>query len=180
MASSFNSHKMIAITPWGFNQRAEFLENLEEFKEYPFLKAAVEDVHELHFCAARKTPNRRHVICLMFDAIEFVLYETLLLNDRDIYKSGQNTIGFDDSLKECQRLGVEIPLIGTVRQIQKHRGDAKHHAQTPDENAYQRLLGNFEIIFSRLIHEQFEGILGNTVEELPMLSHRVALFETYR
>ena len=171
----------LAGTPRGdFDRRAKMLENDEELKEYPFLRAGLEDIQEVHLCAARETVNRRHVICLMFDAIEFVLYEILLLNDRDIYRSGQNTIGFDEALAECHKIGVEIPLIGTVRQIQKYRGDAKHHAQTADETAYHRLFGNFEIICSRLISEQFEGSLGDVLEGFPLLSHRVALFESYR
>jgi hypothetical protein len=33
---------------------------------------------------------------------------------------------------------------------------------------------------SRLIHEQFEGVLGDTLDALPILSHRLALFESYR
>ena len=164
------------------HQRAETIGDLEVLKEFPFLKAALEDLEELQLCASRETTNRRHVVCLMFDALEFVLYEILLLHERDIYRTGQNTIGFDDALRVCQGLGLEIPLIGTVRQIQKCRGDAKHHAQTPDETAYQRLLGNFEIIMSRLVHEQLhlEDVLGDALTALPLLSHRLALFESYR
>ena len=154
--------------------------DLEALKEYPFLTAALEDLVELQLCASRETTNRRHVVCLMFDALEFILYEILLLHERDIYRTGQNTIGFDDALCICQEFGLEIPLIGTVRQIQKCRGDAKHHAQTPDKTAYQRLLGNFEIIISRMVHEQFEGVLGDALTTLPLLSHRLALFESYR
>lgn len=160
--------------------RAGTLSDLQSLKEYPFLRAALEDLEELQLCASRESTNRRHVVCLMFDALEFVLYEILLLHERDIYRTGQNTIGFDDALSICQETGIEIPLIGTIRQIQKHRGDAKHHAQTPDEIAYQRMLGNFEIIVSRLVYEQFERVLGETLKTLPLFSHRLALFESYR
>ncbi|MCY4503728.1 MAG: hypothetical protein OXE57_19510 [Alphaproteobacteria bacterium] len=180
MRSLLNANEISSISRWGFNQRVKLLEDHEDLNEYPFLRAALEDILELHSCAARESVNRRHVICLMFDAIEFMLYETLLLNDRDIYRSGQNTIGFDDALAGCHDIGIEIPLIGTIRQIQKHRGDAKHHAQTPDESAYDRLFGNFGIICSRLINEQFEHSLSILLAELPVLSHRVALFESYR
>lgn len=153
---------------------------LEALKEYPFLRAALEDIEEANLCVSREIPNRRHVICLMFDALEFVLYEILLLHENDIYKTGQSTIGFDDALSISQKLGVNIPLIGTVRQIQKHRGDAKHHAQTPDEPAYQSICRNFQIIVSRLVHEQFEGVVGDVVKDFGLLNHRFALFECYR
>ena len=180
MRSKVKSGEKFMIHPWSVPQRANGIQKIEELKEYPFLKAAIEDIHELQFRIAHEPVNRRHVVCLMFDAIEFVLYEILVVNDCDIYKSGQNTIGFNDALQKCQAINIEIPLIGAIRQIQKNRGDAKHHAQTPDETAYERLLGNFEIVFSRLINEQFEGIVDNVLEDLPILSHQVALFETYR
>ena len=180
MNSTFKPNGNHPLAPRVRHRRAEMLGEIEALKEYPFLRAALEDAEELQLCASRETTNRRHVVCLMFDALEFVLYEILLLHDRDIYKSGQSTIGFDDALSVCKEIDIEIPLIGTIRQIQKHRGDAKHHAQTPDEPAYQRLIGNFGIIMARLVHEEFEGVLWDAPRSLPLLSHRVALFETYR
>lgn len=168
------------LTPEYHRQQPSEARNLDALEESPFLKASIEDLEEVHLAGSRKTPNRRHVVCLMFDALEFVLYEILLLHNRDIYRSGQSTIGFDDALRICQELGVEIPRIGVVRQIQKHRGDAKHHAQSPEEAAYQRMVGTFEIIMSRLVYEQFEGVLGEAVLALPLLNHHVALFESYR
>jgi hypothetical protein len=68
--------------------------------------------------------NRRHVVNLIFDALEFTFYEILLLNEQDIYQTGQNTIGFDAALNACKKLGIDIPLIGTVLAIHKLRGDA--------------------------------------------------------
>jgi hypothetical protein len=95
---------------------------------YPFLKAALEDYALVAQIASEGVGNTRHAVCLMHDSIEFVLYEALLLTDYDIYKSGQNTIGLDEALGACGKREIDIPLIGTIRSIQKHRGDAKHHA----------------------------------------------------
>src|SRR6476661_5521220 len=128
---------------------------MEWLDEYPFLSASLEDyilALELSFSEIGKP---RHVVCLMHDVVEFLLYEILISIDYDIYKSGQNTIGLDEALSACTKRGVEIPLIGTIRSIQKHRGDAKHHAQTPQDNAYMKMLSEFRIITSRLIHEHF-------------------------
>lgn len=116
----------------------------------------------------------------MFDAIEFVLYEILNSNERDIYRGGQNTIGFDEALSECQKMGIQIPMIGAIRQIQKQRGDAKHHGQTPEADDFQRLSATFSVIMARLIVEQFEETFGGDIKKLPLLSHEVALFECYR
>jgi hypothetical protein len=128
-----------SLLPTTRHQPIESFRGLETLKEYPFLTAALEDLAEIELCTSRAVPNRRHVVCLMFDVLEFVLYEILILHGQDIYRSGQNTIGFDDALRACKELGVEIPRIGVVRDVQKHRGDAKHHAQSPDEDSYQRL-----------------------------------------
>lgn len=170
---------MLLLSPQLHRQRLN-LDQLEFLQEYPFLKAAIEDLGEAHLAAAHEQPNRRHVVCLMFDCLEFVLYEIMLLHEQDIYKTGQNTIGFDNALRACQDLGVETPFIGTVREIQKTRGDAKHHAQVPTDATYQRLIRNFEIVISRLVHEQFESVLADAISALPLQSHRVALYESYR
>jgi molecular chaperone DnaJ len=45
----------------------------------------------------------------MFDALEFVLYEILLIHERDIYRNGQHTMGFDDALNACLDIDIEIP-----------------------------------------------------------------------
>ena len=42
------------------------------------------------------------------------------------------------------------------------------------------MLGNFQIVISRLVHEQFEGPLTDTLPKLPLFSHHIALFECYR
>jgi hypothetical protein len=93
-------------------QPVESIRTVQTLKEYPFLKAALEDLEEIQLCDSRKVPNRRHIVCLMFDVLEFVLYEILLLHERDIYRSGQHTIGFDDALSACKELGVECRLAG--------------------------------------------------------------------
>jgi hypothetical protein len=148
--------------------------------DFPFLRAALEDLQAAQRYASTDQPNRRHVICLLFDALEFIFYEILLLHEKDIYKSGQNTIGFDDALDACRKIPIEIPLIGTVRAVQKHRGDAKHHAQSPEDNAYDLVQRNLPIVISRLIYEQFEPILGDVPSRLPIIRHHVALFTSYR
>lgn len=167
-------------TVHGDGRKASDTDHLDALRDYPFLRASLEDLEAAYCYASTERPNMRHVVCLMFDALEFLLYEILLLHEKDIYRTGQNTIGFDEALKICRELQFEIPLIGTVRDVQKHRGDAKHHAQSPDGAAFLRMLGKFRIIVSRLIHEQFEGPLADTLPRLPLVSHHVALFECYR
>jgi hypothetical protein len=43
---------------------AETIGRLDLLKEYPFLKAALEDLEEIQLCTSREVPNRRHVVCL--------------------------------------------------------------------------------------------------------------------
>src|ERR1035438_486742 len=122
--------------------------------EYPFLAAALEDYSLALRLAGdsdgitRRVANMRQAVCFMHDALEFLFYEVLLARDADIYSTGQNTIGFDAALEECKKRGVSLPLIGTIRAIQKHRGDAKHHAQTPHGDTGERLGLAFRLIFS--------------------------------
>jgi hypothetical protein len=109
-----------------------------------------------------------------------MLYESLLALDQDIYKNGQNTIGLDAAMVHCKTHGIDIPLLGTIRTIQKHRGDAKHHAQTPHEAAFAKMMGEFRIIASRLVYERFGQVLGSELQELGLLPYHVALYESYR
>ena len=111
--------------------------------DFPYLRAALEDLQVAQRYASTDQPNRRHVICLMFDALEFIFYEILLLREKHIYRSGQNTIGFDDALDACRRLPIAIPLIGTIRNLQKHRGDAiiRHHLALFTSYRRQRNVG---------------------------------------
>jgi hypothetical protein len=148
--------------------------------DFLFLRAALEDLQAAQRYAALDRPNRRHIICLLFDALEFILYEILLLHEKDIYRGGQNTIGFDDALEACRKLPIEIPLIGTVRNLQKNRGDAKHHAQSPDDNAYDSIQRNLPVVISRLVYEQFEPVIGSIPPQLAIITHHVALFTFYR
>ncbi len=156
------------------------MDNLPTLEEYPFLKAGLEDAVFVSEISAGRWGTARHAACLMHDAIEFTLYEILLLENQDIYSSGQRTIGLDRALDACRKVGVDIPLIGTIRTIQKHRGDAKHHAQVPHESAYRKMIGEFRIVISRLIHEQFGKALGSTIGSLGLLIYHTALYETYR
>jgi hypothetical protein len=148
--------------------------------QYPFLQAGLEDYAFVSRIVSGKSGNARHAVCLMHDAIEFTLYEVLRLVNHDIYSSGQNTIGLDAALTACQKLGIEVPLVDTVRVIQKHRGDAKHHAQTPHENAYRKMIGEFRVIMSRLVHEQFGQALGQSIYKLGLLPYHTALYDLYK
>jgi len=147
---------------------------------YPFLKAALDDMLLASELTGRTVGSPRHVICLLYDAVEFVLYESLFALDQDIYKNGQNTIGLDAAIALCKSNGIDLPLLGTIRRIQKHRGDAKHHAQTPHEAAFAKMTGEFRIIASRLVHERFGQVLGNELQGLGLLPYHVALYECYR
>jgi len=152
----------------------------EKLNKYPFLTASLEDLAFISEIASGRVGTPRHAVCLMHDSIEFTLYEILLLENQDIYTSGQRTIGLDRALEACCKLNIDIPLIGTIRAIQKHRGDAKHHAQIPHETAYRKMIAEFRIVTSRLIHEQFGKALGETLKELGMLSYHTALYDSYR
>jgi len=99
--------------------------------EYPFLKAALEDAHVSGELQKRGIGSARHVVCLYHDTIEFLLYECLKSQGVDIYRNGQNTMGLDDAIKMCEEKGILLPLISTIRTIQKHRGDAKHPQSGP-------------------------------------------------
>jgi len=152
----------------------------EEIDKYPFLKAGLEDAALVSEIASGRIGSPRHAVCLMHDAIEFALYETLLVNNQDIYVSGQNTTGLDRALDLCRKLDIDIPLIGTIRTIQKHRGDAKHHAQIPHEKAFQKMIGEFRIVISRIIYEQFGKVLGETIRNIGILPYHTALYDSYR
>ncbi len=146
---------------------------------YPFLRACVED-----YCLAIKLSSdpglARHAVCLMHDAIEFALYEILVHTNHDIYRDGQHTIGLDEALATCRRLNVNVPLIGTIRAIQKHRGDAKHHAQRPDGKVFDKILREFRIIVSNLVHEHFGESLGESLATLGLATYHQGLYDCYR
>ena len=122
----------------------------------------------------------RYAICLMHDALEFLFYEILLANDIDVYSSGRNTIGFDTALLECKKLKISLPLIGTIRQIQKLRGDAKHHGQVPDTEAFKRIVRAFQLIFSVLCFENFGQQLGVELGKGGISQYHLALYDLYR
>lgn len=153
---------------------------MTELEQYSFLKSALEDSKLLSEIASGKLGTPRHAVSLMHDAIEFVLYEVLLLSDQDIYRDGQHTMGLDSALAACQKLNIDIPLIGTIRAIQKHKGDAKHHAQVPHEQAFRKMLAEFRIVMSRFLYEQFGQALGESLRQLELLPYHVALYDSYR
>src|ERR1700722_13520109 len=148
--------------------------------EYPFLKAALADIHVSSELRKADIGSARHVVCLFHDVIEFLLYECLMAQGVDIYKNGQNTIGLDEAIKACVQIGIPLPLQSTIRTIQKHRGDAKHHAQTPHEDAFQRMAADFPIIVSRVIHEQFGQVLAVEIGSLNLLPYHFALYLSFR
>jgi hypothetical protein len=149
-------------------------------ESYPFLKAALDDMLLASKLSSHKIGTPRHIVSLLYDTLEFILYEVLLTLDQDIYRDGQNTIGLNAAIALCKTQRIDLPLLGTIRTIQKYRGDAKHHAQMPDEAAFARIQGEFRIIASRLIHERFGQVLGREIEQLGLLPYHVALYESYR
>ena len=150
-------------------------EHLSKLDAFPFLLASIEDA-----TAAQSAKNPRHSVCLMHDAIEFLLYEVLQSEGIDIYESGQNTIGLNLALREYKVLYGESPLNSTIRTIQKHRGDAKHHAQLPDGRALERMSSEFPVLMSHLLFSHF----GQAVTEAGAASHflpiHLASFRIYR
>jgi hypothetical protein len=147
---------------------------------YSFLKAALDDMLLVSELTKHGIGSARHIVTLLHDAVEFILYESLLAEDEDIYRNGQNTIGLDAAIGLCKARHIDLPLLGTIRAIQKHRGDAKHHAQHPHDAAFAKIVGEFRIIASRLVHERFGQALGVELKDLGLLPYHVALYESYR
>jgi hypothetical protein len=67
--------------------------SVDALAPYPWLRACIED-YALAARLSLEPAQSRHAVCLMHDAIEFLLYEILLLTEHDIYNDGQHTIGF--------------------------------------------------------------------------------------
>jgi hypothetical protein len=148
--------------------------------ETPFLLAAIEDALAAQELSMGSAPKGRHLVTLMHDAIEFVLYEVLVSDEVDIYESGQSTIGLNEALRKYAAEYGEPPLIASIRTIQKHRGDAKHHGQVPDQGAMGRMQADFPVLMSRLVFRHF----GQLLTELNLVEHflplHVAMFYSYR
>jgi hypothetical protein len=154
---------------------------MSDLKEYPFLAVALEDMRLASALAGPKSASPRHVVLLLHDALEFLLYEILLALDQDIYKNGQTTIGLDAAISACKTIGVHLPLIGTIRSIQKFRGDAKHHAQVPQKEPMDRIIAQFRVIVSRLVHEHFgQALAPEVLATVGLLPYHTALYESYR
>ena len=151
----------------------------QPLSEFPFLNAALED-YSLAIRLAGEGGNSRQSVCFMHDALEFLLYQILSARDCDIYKNGQNTIGFDAALDKCKSEGISLPLITIIREIQKRRGDAKHHAQKPNDIEFNRITAGFKILFTVMCFEQFgdsEAILIASKLHNP---YHIALHDLYR
>lgn len=144
-----------------------------------FLKAGLEDAALAARLQAGKGGSARHAVNLMHDSLEFILYEILQTAGQDVYKDGQNTIGINDAIEKCVKAKIDLPLMGTIRTIQKHRGDAKHHAQIPHEAAFSKMIAEFRIVLSRLLHEHFGNALPG-IEKLQLAPYHTALFDSYR
>ena len=149
-----------------------------DLSELPFLKAAFEDYNLGLQLGVGPGRNTRQAVCFMHDALEFLFYQVLLAKDVDIYVSGQNTIGFDAALKECREKEISLPLIDAIRAVQKHRGDAKHHAQTPHADAFNRLSAGLPILFSIIAYENFGQVVPADLNERLMPLH-LALYELH-
>lgn len=148
--------------------------------DYQFLRAAIEDISMVSAIESQRIGNSRHAVCLMHDAIEFILYEILNVAEKDFYKDGQNTVGLNEALKLYEELGNKLPLKGCIRNIQKFRGDAKHHAQLPTERDYRRVIAEFPIVISRLIYEQFGQSLRSSITQFSLMPYHEALYKSYR
>lgn len=154
-------------------------ETLDVFDPYPFLRASLGD-YSLAIELSSEPDRARQAVCLMHDAIEFALYEILIHMNWDIYRDGQHTIGLDGALTACRNLNVSVPLLGTVRAIQKQRGDAKHHAQRPDAKTFNKILREFRIVISSLVHERFGETLGEALRTLDLTRYHQGLYDCYR
>jgi hypothetical protein len=147
--------------------------------ELPFLNAALED-YSLAMRLASEGGNPRQSITLMHDALEFLIYQILSGKEVDVYKSGQNTIGFDEALQKCEKKGVSLPHIATVRDIQKRRGDAKHHGQKPDIKDFERITAMFRSLFIVMCFEHFGNHLGTSIASRTQYPYHIALHDLYR
>jgi len=94
----------------------------------------------------KRSCKPRHIIILFHDVLEFLMYEALQVNDIDIYNNGQNTVGFDKALSLLIKLNYKPSYMATIREIQKLRGDAKHHAQDVDWSKLEELEKRWQII----------------------------------
>jgi len=148
--------------------------------DLPFLKAAIEDCRLALRLASSPNENPRQSICFMHDALEFLFYEVLLAKGFDIYSTGQNTIGFDAALDSLRKFGVNLPLIGTIRAIQKQRGDAKHHAQVPNAEAFQRITPAFSVVFSVIGFEAFGQGLAPELLKHGIYPLHLSLYDLFR
>jgi hypothetical protein len=147
---------------------------------YLFLQAALDDMALAAELTKRGLGTPRNIVTLLHDALGFVLYEALLAADEDIRRNGRNTIGLDAAIGLCETKGLDLRLLGTIRGIQKHRGDAKHHAQHPHEAAFAKIIAAFRVVASRVVHERFGQTLGEELGELGLLPYHLALHDSYR
>jgi hypothetical protein len=170
---------ILAQVDWPSKEYTMTTKVADPLEQYPYLRACLED-HSLAQKLSKNPEHARASVCLMHDSIEFLLYEILVHLDFDIYVDGQHTIGFNDALDAAKKLNVNVPLLGTVRAIQKLRGDAKHHAQRPDAAAFTKLDREFNIVISTLVHENFGEPLGEVLRSFDLSKYHQGLFDCYR
>ncbi len=114
--------------------------------ELKFYRAAREDALLTEKLLLDKECNPRHVIVLFHDTLEFLFYECLQLLDIDIYENGQSTIGFNKALNMLIKAEYRPCYVATIREIQKLRGDAKHHAQDVSWDKVEQISQRWQVI----------------------------------
>jgi ribosomal protein S20 len=147
--------------------------------ELPFLDAALED-SAIALRLAGEGGNSRQSVCLMHDALEFLFYQILSGREVDVYKSGQNTIGFDAALEKCKGQDIPLTSLTLIREIQKRRGDAKHHAQKPNPSEFERIAGGFRALFTVMCFENYGNSLATFVAARTQQPYHIALYDLYR
>lgn len=155
-------------------------EGVEKLSDFPYLRASIEDALAAQATIMSPNPCMRHAIVFMHDAIEFIIYESLVSCDVDIYENGQNTVGINSAIALYSKKYGDPPFIGTLRTIQKLRGDAKHHAQVPEESAISRISSEFTALMSCLTFRHFGEVLVHHNIQTHFLPLHAALFVQYR
>jgi hypothetical protein len=144
--------------------------------QMPFLEVSIEDFHEAKKMSRIISPkNKRHSVLLFEDSMEFLFYQKLCLINEDIYKNGQNTIGFDKAL-EIVKEKSGLLFLDVIRRVQKLRGDIKHHAQEPSDKEYESMLDKIDVFYSAFIYENFWEDLKENIFEIKLLPYHEALY----
>ncbi len=148
--------------------------------ELKFYRSAFEDVKLANTLQKTQKCQPRHVIILFHDALEFLMYEALQLSEIDIYQNGQNTIGFDKALTEVNKLGYNLCYMATIRELQKLRGDAKHHAQDVEWNKIEEISKRWEIACSCLIWDMISQAVNPNEFDWPFQKFSKSQYTLYQ